>query len=244
MAAAASKILRGRTMVVYLITNLVNGKHYVGKTVQPLKERWARHLSKANRGPQYHLHGALRKYGPEAFSIVPLVSILTTDPQLKEYERFWIRLFNANDPRYGYNMTAGGDGSLGWNPSTETRRKIGAAFKGKSLPVTHRRKISEAQKGKRHSAESRLKMSDAKKGNKHCEGRIISVETRAKMSAAGKGRTQSNATRRRIGDANKGKSRSVETRRKMSDAKKGHNVSAETRRKMSLAMFLNTVAWG
>lgn len=208
-------------MVVYLITNLVNGKHYIGKTVQPLERRWGQHLSDARCGSQTYFLDAIRKHGAGAFSIVPLISILVTDPQLKEQEKFWIRQFNSNDPRYGYNLTAGGDGSLGCRHSVEARRKMSASRKGKSHSAEHNRKIGEASKGRKHSAETRRKMSYAHKG------KILSAETCRKMS-----------------EFRKGKSRPAETRRKISEAKKGHEVSAETLRKISLTKFLKTVAWG
>jgi group I intron endonuclease len=194
-------------MVVYLITNLANGKHYVGKTTNSLKKRWTKHLSQAARGVQTYFHSAIRKHGPETFSIVPLVSILATDPQLKEQERFWIRLFNATDPRYGYNLTAGGDGSPGIRYSAE-----------------HRRKISKAMKGMVRSAEFCRKQSERMKGKKRGKYAPCSIERRRKISEALKGRSHSVEHRRRIGEAlkrnknRKGKCHSAETRRKISDA--------------------------
>lgn len=186
-------------MVVYLITNLVNGKHYVGKTTGLLKKRWMRHLSDTKRGVQtYPLHNAIRKYGPEAFSIVPLVRILETDPQLKEQERFWIRVFRSNNPRYGYNLTAGGDGLLEHRASVETRRKISEALTGKVHSAEHSRKISAGNKGKVRSAETRRKISEANKG------KVLSAETRRKVGEAGKGRSVSAETRRKMSEAQKG----------------------------------------
>src|SRR5579859_6121228 len=133
-------------MIVYLVTNLINGKHYIGKTIWPLKRRWRNHLGKVRQGVQTHLYSAIRKYGQAAFSVVPLVSILTTDPQLKEQERFWIRAFHSNERQFGYNMTAGGDGLE--NPSEETRRKIGEGQIGRPCSQETRRKKSEALKGR------------------------------------------------------------------------------------------------
>jgi len=171
-------------MVVYLVTNLINGKHYVGKTVQLLKDRWAKHLSKARRGSRTYLHSAIRKYGPDASSIVPLVSILTTDPQLKEFERLWIRLLRSNERQFGYNLTAGGEGNLDWNPSTETRRNMSEGQTGRTHPQEIRRKISDSLKGNSyrkgipHSPEIRRKISDSQRGKKR------PAETRRRISAA------------------------------------------------------------
>lgn len=241
-------------MVLYLITNLINGKHYVGKTVRSLRKRWTKHLSDARRGSQTYLNNAIRKRGPEAFSIVPLVSILTTDLSLKEQEKFWIRLFRSNDPRYGYNLTAGGDGMVGYRASAETRRKMSEAHKGKNFSAEHRRKLSEAKrgkpghpnsletrrrisavhKGKTLSVETRRKIGNAQKGNKHSEGRIVSAETRRKIGDAHKGKTLSMEHRRKIGDAGKG--RRSPALANLNVARKGKSLPAEHRRKISAAL--------
>lgn len=203
-------------MLVYLITNLINGKHYVGKTVQLLKKRWAGHLSDVRRGSQTHLHSAIRKYGREAFSIIPLVTILASDPQLKELEKFWIHLLNVNDPRYGYNETLGGDGALGCSPSVETRRRLSAAHTGISFPVERCRHISEALKGRVRSAEHCRHIGEALRGHRHAKRKTLSAEHR-----------------RKIGDIKKG-----------NKYRKGKPHSTETRRRISDAFFLKTVAWG
>jgi hypothetical protein len=62
---------------VYLITNTVNGKRYVGKTHRASRKRWADHCSAAKRGSQYPLHCAIRKYDKDAFAVVELTSGLS-----------------------------------------------------------------------------------------------------------------------------------------------------------------------
>jgi GIY-YIG catalytic domain len=49
-------------MTGYIITNLVNGKRYIGKTVQSLAARWRGHLASVRRGSSCYLRHAIRKY--------------------------------------------------------------------------------------------------------------------------------------------------------------------------------------
>ena len=56
-------------MTIYLITNLVNGKWYVGQTIRPLEHRWERHLHVGKRDVKYHLYKSIKKYGVENFKI-------------------------------------------------------------------------------------------------------------------------------------------------------------------------------
>ena len=103
--------------------------------------------------------------------------------------------------------------------SSEARKKMSAAHKGRTFSEEHRRKIGEANKGRTLSDETREKMSEAHKG------RTLSEEHRRKLSEALKGRTS----------PRKGVTLSDETRRKISEAKYGKHHSEETRRKISAA---------
>ena len=55
-------------MFIYLATNRVNGKPYVGKTEKTLETRWKWHLNSARKGGPNLIHRALRTYGDDAFS--------------------------------------------------------------------------------------------------------------------------------------------------------------------------------
>ena len=175
-----------------------------------------------------------------------------TEEEAFKHEIYMIAVFGRKDLGTGIlrNETDGGEGSSGWVPSEETRRKmseagrrrtnseesrrkLSVARKGKTTSEETKRKIGEANKGKTHSEESRRKLSEAHKGKTHSE------ESRRKMSEAQKGntkmlgKTHSEETKRKIGEANKGKTHSEESRRKLSEANK--NPSEETRRKLSEA---------
>ena len=58
-------------MIIYKLTNIINGKEYVGQTIFTLDERWKEHVaeSKLKRSNDRLLCKALRKYGTENFGI-------------------------------------------------------------------------------------------------------------------------------------------------------------------------------
>jgi group I intron endonuclease len=168
---------------LYLVTNLIDGTRYVGKTTQTVAARWKKHQSDARHGSPCHLHRAMRKYGIENVAVEPLVLVgddLIDEQSLNDGEMLMIRLLRINQRLY--NATAGGDGISGWKHSEEAKRRIGAA----SIVTNHNRTFSD---------ETRRRMSEAKKGKSPSE------ETLHKKSEALKGRVLSPEHRRKIGDA-------------------------------------------
>lgn len=77
---------------IYLITNLINGKVYVGKTTGTLENRWKQHVEAASRNIDTHLYRAIRKYGAENFKIE---SLYYGDENLNELERYYIKQYNS-----------------------------------------------------------------------------------------------------------------------------------------------------
>jgi hypothetical protein len=146
-----------------------------------------------------------------------------TEEQAFRHEIYMIAVFGRKDLGNGilHNRTDGGEGSSGWVPSEETRRKISEASKGntymlgKTLSEETKRKMSETRKGKTHSEETKKKQSEVKKG------KTFSEEHRRNLSEAQKGKSLSEETRRKMSETRKGKIPSKETRRKLSEARKG-----------------------
>lgn len=94
--------------IIYLITNNINKKVYVGQTSRPLKVRWAQHLQDSET-LDYALYKAMRKYGKENFSIEILEECSFED--LNDKEIYYIEKYNSyinNENSNGYNMTKGG----------------------------------------------------------------------------------------------------------------------------------------
>jgi group I intron endonuclease len=101
-------------MIVYKVTNLVNGKVYIGYTTKTLDQRIKAHLRKANCLTQKHhtqaFKLALRKYGKECFLWEELVTCSTKE-EACEKEKHFISEYNCVVP-LGYNMTLGGEGGI------------------------------------------------------------------------------------------------------------------------------------
>lgn len=99
--------------VIYKITNIANGKIYIGKTTQPLLKRFAQHLRspfKPNHGHLNKLHLAIMKYGVDNFKIEQ-IDEATSLEELNQKEIYWIATLNSRDKNIGYNINEGGDGN-------------------------------------------------------------------------------------------------------------------------------------
>ena len=95
--------------IIYLITNTVNNKKYVGLTVQTLERRWKYHKEQAKANHiknSESLHSAIRKFGSESF-IVEQIDSGTTKRDLEKKEISWIKKINSIVP-FGYNISTGG----------------------------------------------------------------------------------------------------------------------------------------
>ena len=91
---------------IYKITNLENGRVYVGQTKQTFKERWRTHLKrgvKAEAGTMNKLYDAMWQDGPENFTFEILSECDVAELNQKEKE--YIALYKANT--WGYNSNAG-----------------------------------------------------------------------------------------------------------------------------------------
>lgn len=159
---------------IYIIKNKVNKKLYLGKTIH-IEKRRKEHLNRLRRGKHEnkYLQRAFNKYGEQNFIFDVLIKDNSlTDDELDSLEIMYIRLFNLKDSNYGYNLTYGGGGSVGYKATEEQRRKRSIKSKGKNNPFY----------GKKISKEQREKMNDGiRKVTK-------TKEYREKMSIVMKGR--------------------------------------------------------
>lgn len=91
---------------VYMITNKVNGKRYIGKTVNP-KVRWYMHQRDARQGKGHVIHRALRKYGVMNFEFQVISSHLSEEAAYQA-EQETIALLKTTTKEGGYNLNEGG----------------------------------------------------------------------------------------------------------------------------------------
>ncbi|MFA5031326.1 MAG: GIY-YIG nuclease family protein [Patescibacteria group bacterium] len=95
---------------IYIATNLVNGKQYVGQTTKNLKRRIRGHKNKRN----YPISNAIKKYGIENFK---WISFSCPEEDLDWQESFLIKELNTLAP-YGYNLETGGNKNKHLHKST------------------------------------------------------------------------------------------------------------------------------
>lgn len=129
--------LRQYQNCIYCIRNLHNDKLYIGKTTYTLYERVCYgHVHGAEqqilRCNKDALHCAIKKYGTGSF-VVACIYIAQAH-HLNELERFFIATFETY--HNGYNLTMGGEGSLGSKLSLESRQRI--SFLKKGIPINER----------------------------------------------------------------------------------------------------------
>lgn len=165
---------------VYLITNKVNGKKYVGKTNNP-RARWRAHCGTATRGgPAVKIvHKAIAKYGVENFSFEVIGEYATEQESL---DAEMVAIVAHNSRAHGYNMTDGGDGVSGLIYTEEVRARMSASHMGKV----------SGRKGTPTSDETRARMRDS-----HL-GKTLPEEHKRKIGASSIGHAVSSGARESI----------------------------------------------
>ncbi len=191
-------------MIIYLISNTINEKVYIGQTTTNLEVRWKQHCKRSKqlniKNPS-HFSLAIRFYGTECWEFSILEEIDNKE-LLNEREIFWIDYYNSFNN--GYNSTTGG--RKYFNHTEKTKRLIAESHKGENNPFF----------GKKHSEETKKIISEKGIGNKKACGYKHSEETKKLISENSKKR--------------KGYIVSEETKRKLSETKKGKKLSLESLR--------------
>ena len=148
---------------VYQHRNKINGKIYIGITMQEPEKRWGSNGCNYKSSP--HFYAAIQKYGWDNFEHNILFTNLTKEKACQK-EQELIKNFNSMDRNFGYNSTSGGDIFV---MNKETKQKISQAMMGNKNGLGHpcseekKIKISKAQKGREFTAEHKEKLSEAAK---------------------------------------------------------------------------------
>lgn len=133
---------------IYQLTNIVNNKIYIGKSIN-----LPRRLKGKEYGKTQLIAKAIKKYGWKNFSVKILESFDSIDNlTLLEKESEWILKLKATDQEIGYNLASLSMDKTGIICSEETKHKISLANKGKRTGKNNPRF------GIKHSEESLLKM--------------------------------------------------------------------------------------
>lgn len=152
--------LKNGIIGIYLLRNLINGKIYVGKSVN-IKRRMYQHSKPETyykNGKETPIVRAINKYGFENFSIeiLEIFDKNTESDKIIKSEISWIEKLEANNLDKGYNLLLGGTDWTGYNHSENTKQilseKASERYQGENNPMF----------GKNHSTESRDKISETR----------------------------------------------------------------------------------
>jgi group I intron endonuclease len=141
---------------VYKVTNMINGKIYIGQTRRSLFDRMASHRD-LKRGPMYM---DIRTHGIDSFKC-ELLDLCKSRHKALEKELNYILLLKSNDPKIGYNIMDGN------RHASVTKEKIKKTLKAR-VPtleqLMHIQLMGLARKGLKVSDETRKKLSESHSG--------------------------------------------------------------------------------
>jgi group I intron endonuclease len=192
---------RTKTCGIYRVTNLINGKIYIGSAIE-IEGRWAAHKSALNKGKHEneYLQNAWAKHSEVAF-VFEIIEECAPEA-LYEREQFWLDNSDCHRGRGGYNISPSAGTCRGVKHTEETRKRMSAAKKGKPMKTRKfweltaeeqeairivRREYYRTEKGQEHlrrmterakDPEARAKNADAQRGL------VRTDEQRAAMAAS------------------------------------------------------------
>lgn len=165
---------------IYILENKVDGKCYVGQTIQPARNRLSCHKTRNS-----HIGNALRKYGPDNFRMI-LSECL--EDHLDWAEQTAIRLLGSMSPN-GYNIEDGG--CKIHHVSEETKAKL----RGRVHTEESKKKMSLAKKGKPSNRKGVILSPEVIERMRIASWHRVSEETKIKIRATLKGKPWSEKRR-------------------------------------------------
>ena len=162
---------------VYKITNTVNGKIYIGSSID-VERRIRQHTWKLKHGTHKnrHLQYAYNKYGAENF-IIEIIEFCEAEKCI-EREQFYLDFYTPFNIENGYNIRTIAESQLGIKFSEESIKKLSESHKGYKPTLQARKNQSSAMMGRKVSDETREKLRAKNIGKK------MSKEACAKISVA------------------------------------------------------------
>ena len=206
------------TYCVYVHTNKINGKKYVGQTIYGDKphKRWDNGNGYRNSS---YFYKAIQKYGWDGFEHEVVANSLTAQ-EADNFEKILIKELDTTCQNKGYNIEPGGNRNK--TMSDATKKKISESHIGDKNPMYGVSLSGEknGMYGKHHTDETKMRISETISGEKNTHyGKPMSEETKQKISQSKKGKY--------TGDSNPfyGKHHTEETKNRISEANRGENAT-------------------
>jgi group I intron endonuclease len=163
--------------VIYRITNMANGKFYIGSAESFARREWQhKYALRRNEHKNPRLQAAWNKYGEEMF-VFEVIEEIAPDRNAFDIENTYLHKVVGQEDCYNINTDAVGM-RTGIKLTAETKQRISTNRKGKHGGEKHYRF------GKTVSEETKAKIGDAQRGKPKAPGRKVSEEGRAKIQAA------------------------------------------------------------
>lgn len=151
---------------VYIITNIINNKVYIGSTTQSFRRRYTQHfyqLQTKNHCNEY-LQNSWMKYGNSSFIFDILELCNKKDCLLRE--QYWLDFYQSWNPEKGYNLLKNSNNSLGYKHKDETKKRMSDLKIGKQSHPNTKKAVLLANIGRPRTKEEKEKISIANKGKK------------------------------------------------------------------------------
>lgn len=205
---------------VYMIRNKINGKYYVGSSID-IESRWKQHIKAldSNTHNNSHLQNAWNKYGKANFEFLILEEANLQD--LRNRETYYLKKLNCVEN--GYNLIDNANFGLGVKASPQVRKKISEACSGSR----------NGNYGRKRTKEEIQKIRDSRWGKDYvCKQRIPIRKTPEEIAKSRKlagekirksklGTHLSDSTKQKLSECRKGKKWSPEMRLHFSETRKG-----------------------
>lgn len=222
-------------MIIYKITNSINGKIYIGQDSKNNPDYY---------GSGTYLKRAINKYGKENFKKEIIEDNISNKQILNEREIYWIGKLDSRNPEIGYNLTIGGEGTNGYIFTKEDKEKISNAVSGENNGMfgkhhteKTRKKISkirierELSKGKNNPSCFMSKEKLLERGKKQRKSLILSGKVRGKYNGMF-GKHQTKSAKRKNSIWHKKHCSNIKIRKEMSERVKQYwkNLPEEIKR--------------
>jgi len=161
---------------IYKATNIINGKSYIGfDSNWPSRKEQHKKDSK-NTKKDYCFYNAIRKYGWENFQFELIYQSKDSNHCKDVMEKYFIeeyRTYTRFEDCNGYNMTLGGEGTLGYKHTLESKEKVRLIALGntRTLGMTNEKRkelgyslITGKPIGSKECEETKKKKSETRKG--------------------------------------------------------------------------------